>query len=682
MKNSPEDSRFDVPAILAYSGLFCLVVSAVMALFILIFRHGLELPARLLLACLSITGAAAFSPFLLTGRWRERIAGRDYLFFLLILLVLLSPLLVFVVGNGLFFFYPVLAVLALFRSRDYIRGLGRSNLAFIFHGAPALAIYLLLAIESRAYAHIFLPECARLGLASLDSYFLTAVCQMVQKFGVVSTGLDGLVPLRYHAGSIYWFAALGKLGDKPPLFSYPFGVMLVLVPMLYLGLLSVSLFLAKAAKENAWKYSLIILLFLLLLDYAGANSHYVSESYTFSLILFLMSIPLLLRSAGSGNGREFRERLVLLLVLVFAMVAMKISTGVIFGIGVGYALVRAEGISLRSLFGLLLLLLAGALSIYLFSLPVGRFSELAGAGFGKHLFQYYRDLRLTAYVSFVAPLVFFCSAASRHRLYRYENLVENIRRKHVFHAELVLVLTIIAALPSLILFASDSYYFLNIAQWLALPLMFSAWQPGRAGCRGWVSRESVLLSLVLLVFIFLKFQVEPGRVEMIEPLTLDRQNIYLFLKESLMEPSVPYCGRALERFTPKIIENNPAQAARAMVNKLVKKDRKKTLVFVPPSNERFWRISGICDAVPFFSPSVLGLPMLQGLPPEGQCPTLLNFQYGYQDYGPETHSSAWSPDQLCRRALSKKFKKVLVLKDLSDAADNTILDCGAGTDVR
>jgi len=666
----------DTLGLIAFGGLLCSLASAVMALLIVIFRQGLELPFRLLAVSLSIMAAAAFSPFLLPERWRGMLSGREYWYFVFILSMLLSPLLVFVLGSGFFIIYPVLAILALCRAWPFFRKLGRNNLIFIFHGGPLLAIYLLLAIESRAYAHLYLPECAPLGLASLDTFFLTGIANMIQKFGVTATGVDGLVPLRYHVGSIYWLAALGKLGAKGPLFSYPFGVMLVLVPMLYLGLVLATLVLAGADRESAWKYGLDILVLMVLLDYVGANSHYVSESYTFSLILLLFSIPLLLGTAGSLDRGGSWEQLVLLLVLVFAMVAMKISVGLLFGIAVGYAWFRANGFSGRTFWGLAVLAVVGLVAFYFFNYQsrqnIGR--EFKAEQLSVYFFQYYRDLRLTAFVSFISPLVFLCSAASRHRLYRFKNLIDNIRRNHVFSAELVLLMTLMSTFPSLILSTSDGYYFQNIAQWFALPLVFAVMVPGREARRGWMSRELVLFLAVLLIFIICKGWVGPGWLEQTEPLTIDRQNSKLFLKDYFAQPRELYCGRALEGMTGKRLENNPGLEARRLIRALVRKDRRKTLVFVPPSNTRFWKISGRCDAVPFFVPSVLGMAMLKGLPPEGTC-ALIYYKHGYWAYGRDSHSSDASEEELCRRALSKNFKKVLVLNDLEDAANNQLLEC-------
>jgi hypothetical protein len=97
-------------------------------------------------------------------------------------------------------------------------------------------------------------------------------------------------------------------------------------------------------------------------------------------------------------------------------------------------------------------------------------------------------------------------------------------------------------------------------------------------------------------------------------------------------------------------------------------------VFVSPQNTRFWRYSVDCRSQPLFVPAVAGVPMVRGLPLVAERCRLPR-TFGYADYGMSSHSDDGDPGDLCRHALSRGLRRVLVLRDVDAPGANTVLRC-------
>jgi len=98
-------------------------------------------------------------------------------------------------------------------------------------------------------------------------------------------------------------------------------------------------------------------------------------------------------------------------------------------------------------------------------------------------------------------------------------------------------------------------------------------------------------------------------------------------------------------------------------------ERRRTLVFIPKSNEAFFgievmkpslgAIGGGCMIAPFLVPSISGMAMLQGYPRSG-CPLLY---YGYEHYRQKSDTLVYhhQASDLCRAAREKGFFRLVVL---------------------
>jgi hypothetical protein len=615
--------------------------------------------------------SSAFSPFLLPGSWRTKLLTAPFVNLMIVLAVLFSPLLTFIFGNSFGYAYPLVAIVGLFRALPSLAKASRSQIVFLLLAAPILALYLFLVTQNRQFTHLFTPEAAVLGLSNIDVYFHTDVANMIQKFGKVSTGLDGFLPIHYYVGSHYWFAAAGRLTSSEPIFTYPFALLITAIPALCLALFSSIICMARATKQSVvWQMALIIIV-VLGLEESGLNSYYISESYLFALIFLLMALPLLddMIQFPSRGGMAGLARLCLAIAFTFIMVSLKISVGFIWGIAVGYVWLRTNSLSIRTLLSLAALALVGLFSIHCFYFI--RFSGTSISFYGDYRMRtlsYYKYMGPAAFTSFVLPFSFLVVAWRKNKIINLTHLGECIRNNSMLQAETVFIVSLLAALPTLILYEHDAWYFANIAQWLAFPFFMAALASDADKKPSAIFSApaarlafSIILIIALAQMIFTSDQLRTKRrmEDGWRKTELYRQSI---LKN--LEPDGQFSASALA--------SSDTLRCREII-KNAKKTSEGFAVFVPPDNVRFWKMTTLPCAVPFFIPSVTGVPMLKGLPPP--YVGCKNKTVSLQEYGQDAISGPWDAQSLCRRAVERKISTVLVLKDLEHPELNETIDC-------
>ena len=175
----------------------------------------------------------------------------------------------------------------------------------------AAGIGYFLLINSRGYATVLTPELALVGIQHLDTLFHASIANMLVKHGALSTGLDGLVPLKYHVLSHIWLGCISLWLGVSTLEGYYIGAQVIAIPMLLFGL-SLATHLLRRPGEGLSNRALITsgpLLLLFVADIWGSTSYLVSESYFVAMILFLLTLPLLADMARSPRGHRLDMQL-------------------------------------------------------------------------------------------------------------------------------------------------------------------------------------------------------------------------------------------------------------------------------------------------------------------------------------------------------------------------------------
>lgn len=184
-------------------------------------------------------------------------------------------------------------------------------------------------LGSQDYTTFDLFQRTIAGQIHQDTLFHASIAAMLKHYGVVSTGLHGLVETPYHAFSHGLFASISSLASVPVLDVYGSAAQILFAPLLifYLSILVNELDVKdEISPALGWfAISLLLVLFPALLSrWCFWDSYFISESYLVSLGLFTVSlIPLYRPSVPSVY-------FACLPVLVYMITASKASVGAIY----------------------------------------------------------------------------------------------------------------------------------------------------------------------------------------------------------------------------------------------------------------------------------------------------------------------------------------------------------------
>ncbi|WP_417914060.1 hypothetical protein [Candidatus Electronema sp. JM] len=163
-----------------------------------------------------------------------------------------------------------------------------------------------------------------------DTLFLASIAAMIKKYGVVSTGLHGLVNTPYHVFSHTLMACISLLSGASVLETYGVANPLLLAPLLIFSVTACCATLDRSRHLSLpLLWGTVVMLLAALPVLFGwwmilQRPFFISESYVFSLSLFSLSLILLYQ-------RQLFWSDILLTVILAAMISnAKASTGLFF----------------------------------------------------------------------------------------------------------------------------------------------------------------------------------------------------------------------------------------------------------------------------------------------------------------------------------------------------------------
>ena len=395
--------------------------------------------------------------------WRVEGRGGSYATVLVsTLAVIFLPCLAWLMGSAAdSVTYPVLLGLLAVGARPAVaavRGMPRRQPIFaVVCGCLAGLGYFLL-INSKGYATVLTPELALVGTQHLDTLFHASIANMLVKHGALSTGLDGLVPIKYHVLSHIWLGCLSLWLGVTTLEGYYIGAQVVAIPMLLFSLVLATHLLRRAGEglADSALTTLVPLLLLFVADLFGWTSYLVSESYFLAMILFLLSLPLLAEMADDRFRFRLDMRIVALFVVGILILISKISVGMIFWAAAGFLLWRKAGLTILNLMKLappilLLVWLGTAIS----SPDTGTYVHALSP------FSFVREFPNGAWPNVLANLVLLYGA-------RQVWLSGSPRDKRC--AEVFAIIAIGSLIPALLfeIGGGSAYYFANVGTWACI----------------------------------------------------------------------------------------------------------------------------------------------------------------------------------------------------------------------
>lgn len=546
-------------------------------------------------------------------------------------LIFLAPLagLIFLRGTGAIAIDLIVVSIVVAGGMPFLRALSRippGRVAAIFATGAGSAILVLNVLLARRYATPLSLEMSLVGANHHDTVFHAAVAQMIEAYGVVSIGADGLVPLGYHVLSHRVIAGFAAWSGADTLSGYGLFVPVVGVPMM-LGLLA-----QVATRLRGWAAHPVgqigdFLIPVAVLALGGAamwNSYYVSESYTLSLWFLLWAAGLMGDAAWQRPGASQAGTLLLIALAIALASLSKISTGAVLSCAV------IAGLSALWRFrpsGLVIATAAGGLPfVAVFLLfPMG---ESAGASL----------LRPFAFFDYPEPAIYagvFALVLSGLALRRFPT--EPRRRSLV----LALVAGMWAGVGSSYLVnvaGGSQFYFSDPGTWLGLLLIPVLGMAPRSLSSLSPARRLTALGAAVLVLLALN-----------EPTTRGLQ----------------WIAQTPEQLAPLQQGDQDDTVALAIARLISARgagDLNVDGIMVDPGYAAFWALQDTCWAGTFLLPAVLGVPMLRGLPPDVDgCTMTPNYGFSGYDWSDSRAQAIGLDTEICALARLRDMSRVLVV---------------------
>lgn len=191
----------------------------------------------------------------------------------------------------------------------------------------AIAIGALVIISAKVPVSFDMIDRLEQGIVHRDTLFHAAIASMIKSYGVISTGLNGLVGTPYHIFSHTLIASISSFSNTGVLETYGLAPLLLFLPLL-IG--SIAYTAATFGKTDYFYRYFMLTGFILavapriLKPWGLKESYFGSESYSVALTLMIVTIPLLFRKTYKHSD------LALILIMLALMTLAKASVGAIF----------------------------------------------------------------------------------------------------------------------------------------------------------------------------------------------------------------------------------------------------------------------------------------------------------------------------------------------------------------
>ena len=623
--------------------------------------------------------------FLQLTIWKLNETNSDLSFSLLgsfILMLLLSFL-----PGSVFILMLAVAGLGFLFLKNIFKRTNSLTSSFVF--SISLGVIILLSTSEKV-GEVLAPERIRQFALNSDSLFHIVLSAFFRNYHTFTTGLHGLVPLKYHILSHIFYGRSAALLQVEQYEVYAYVNFIAFAPLLVTTWLSA---LTDVCRKNS---SLTPLLFIVIGGplglYLGHHwySHFISESYLLSLIFLAGFMPIVNRLAKDEEPSTSFYALAFCYIL--CMLFAKISTGLVAGCVFVYLIFEQKRFSfikttLPAFFTAVILL---------FGYWGTKYPDIPGhkASFAWGWFQqeYSNNKQLLYFLFNHFPYVFFLAPILLGILCSKE-LTPYLRRWVIATG----ICALIGFLGLNIMLSSSGYYFSNIHAFFILPLVAMVLDSEAnificflKSFKEPITRKNFALLIVGFVLTLFIFKEVNSALVIILFLSLGvfyRKNIQSFLSQQSVQDlfkntlamfvllnMVIFAVKLAPMYTRNLIEaketllqhedfRNPYINLFAQI----KKDPDtKTMVYIPKTEGQFWNNDGgavrikqeQCMDMPLYIPMLTEKPVLFGLPDKGiNCYT---FHRGYELYSAEDYEKSraanYDDQTLCAETLRLGFQ--------------------------
>ncbi|MFW7343412.1 hypothetical protein V0R37_17950 [Pollutimonas sp. H1-120] len=418
-----------------------------------------------------------------------------------------------------------------------------------------------------------------------DTLFHASIAAMIKNYGVTSTGLNGLVPISYHVLSHVFFAALSLLSGVSVLEVYGIATWVLFAPLLVFSIVGTIAILDKNATLDVSRLWVIACLSLIALPYLFSGwllwiSYFISESYMVSLGIFVLSLPLLLKSKLS------KLDLLLVLLTTTLITYAKGSVGAIY---FGLWLTRLLFINDQAKLWGLLCLIASGIGVYIMAnesanSAIGSFIRINWFHFIAHYSSYgaciasscnpfAENASIPVYLDFtVLILGFFLLHFAPSFLLIILSFIESGFKATIKSPIMIYIgastLAGIIITSSLEIPGGSAYYFSNVAMFVALPTFIAL---AAYGSQLFIDRKFLYCFVFICIF-SIKYptlikeawltRAQPPGNQLVDALTdmrktASKHHVYLLDKEMSASIKYPITSCAAQPFIYSALSERP-----------------------------------------------------------------------------------------------------------------------------
>lgn len=550
-----------------------------------------------------------------------------------------------------------------------------------------LALIYFFVVNGYGYANVFSDILPYFDLQHKDTLFHSAIINMLAQFNTPSTGLDGVQPIVYHVGVHRWVAANSVVlgGDTSLLLAISQQV--AFLPIFLFSATFVVGLLTSTPSSGLIITTSTLLTFWLISIYTW-DSYLASESYAFSLGLFLAMIPI--GKSWLISAYQSNKILVitpwegtLTIAIIIACWAAKISSGFILIIYLMACVLSPKFVQNPQKFLLPITFIAslgffGALGYAKWNFLNSSLFQVDFFHFAQNYTSQFIWVNIIFAITLAILALLFLSDKSTNKSFWVSIL-------------LVLLITFIAGqMPGLLLAigGGSAYYFSHPALLISLCYGIAAcidYWSFKSQKIDWLPSQSLLSLGCLVLALVILSQVFPVRrstvyvdraysfifssSEILNKFSLIEEEGDLLSPSDFSQPSDITRKQRLELLIhPPAVSSdllspqfNLVQIQKAVSDLDISVKDKGTIIYIPPSFEDFWQAKR-CWAKPLVVPAVIGLPLLNGLRSGLEtCPGTI--YYGMSDYDNISLNKPMSDTEICKRTNQLGFRRILEISE-------------------
>jgi hypothetical protein len=537
---------------------------------------------------------------------------------------------------------------------------------------------------------VFIAERIRQFGLNPDTLFHIAVADFFRNYRVFTTGLYGLVPLKYHILSHIFYGSAADLFQMQQYEIYGYTNFIGFAPLLISSWLHV---LSSISEKKNISLPFICLVFMggPLGLYFGHHwdSHFISESYMLSLIFLAGFMTIMNRMIHDEKLTLPFYALAFFYILL--MLLAKVSVGVVAGCVFVYLVFENKKFSP---FKTLLPALVTGL-VLLWGFWATKYPDIEGhkASFAWRWFEneFFPHHEFLFFLCIHFPYIFALIPLLLYKMTRQE--VDPRLRRWIISS---VICVLLGFLGLNLMLSSSGYYFSNIHAFFILPLMVLLWDRAPPHTlqeffaslkrKSFLKSFGFLLSACAAVLLIL---AKTGTFVALGLLGIALLLCLPYLRKLSQNPALPLllhgslvffmgCNiiyfaafllpkqiRELKNIKHLIVQNVDFKNPYLDLLARVKSDPDKgIMVYIPKSEDQFWNNGGgyarwkneQCMDMPLYIPLLTEKPALFALP-SPQCHI---FHRGYELYSAEDYEKSqkrdYSPEELCAETLELGFR--------------------------